>query len=174
MYISPERYEGTCTFTSDVYALGLILVELLSGHHALVPDHHCMTRAKTEIALRNALKSPTAPSFETEDLKVSKEFRELIKKVLIRDHRERITSANLLKSKWFHLHGISSLHDAVRIVRDYVLSSTGSGGTSTNSKNNSEMSCPVNAMYLLSVMETPRHVGPSQSHFLMESPGLSL
>ena len=36
LYISPERYEGTCTFTSDIYALGLILVELLTGHHALV------------------------------------------------------------------------------------------------------------------------------------------
>ena len=133
-----------------------------------------MSPAKTEIALRNALKSPTAPSFETEDLKVSKEFRELIKSVLIRDHRERITSANLLKSKWFHLHGISSLHDAVRIVRDYIVSSTvGSDGNSTNNNTNSEMGCPVNAMYLLSVMETPRHVETSQSHFLM-APSLSL
>ena len=130
-----------------------------------------MSPAKTEIALRNALKSPTAPSFE---LKVSKEFRELIKSVLIRDHRKRITSTNLLKSKWFHLHGISSLHDAVRIVRDYIVSSTaGSGGNSTNNNTNSEMSCPVNAMYLLSVMETPRHVETSQSHFLM-APSLSL
>ena len=149
-----------------------------------------MTAARTEIMLRNALKSPTPPRFETEDLKFTKEFRDLMNKILIRDHRQRITSSKLLKSEWFHIHGISSLHDAVRIVRDYILSgdnlainnSNSSSSGSLSNKNNKKGKgkrkciCPVNPMYILSCSETPRNVQQrSESHFLMvDSPSLNM
>jgi len=111
-----------------------------------------MSPAKTEMMLRNALKSSDPPSLEDEDTELSDEFLKLIKLILLHDHRKRITSADVLKSKWFQLHDISSLHDAVRIVRDYGLSA-----------------CPINPMYLLSLRctETP-------SSNLLQSPTVSL
>jgi len=62
-----------------------------------------MSPAKTEMMLRNALKSSDPPSLEDEDTELSDEFLKLIKLILLHDHRKRIT-------------------DAVRIVRDYGLS----------------------------------------------------
>lgn len=154
MYISPERYEGTCTFASDIYALGLVLVELLTGHHALVPDHENMTPAKTEVMLRKALKSPSGPTVE--DAKLSKEFTNLLQELLVRDHTKRLNAADLLQKKWFAMYDVKSLHDAVRIVRDYALSGDTMKNSSRCNSFSKDASCPVHPMYVLAVPETPR------------------
>lgn len=143
LYLSPERHEGICTTSSDMYGLGLIIAELLSGQHALIPDRSVMSSTpKLHLALQKAFESPYI-TIPFTDAVLSKTAKRLVERLLSRDHEPRTTASELLSSDWFKQHGIQSLSDSKTIVATYA-----STYSPTNEITCDGTNCPIGPMFV--------------------------
>jgi calcium-dependent protein kinase len=95
-YFSPEMIRGEYTEQTDVFSVGIIMYQLLTGVHPFynpgVDDEHSV---KFKISKRD-VEFPI--SYWSH---ISTDAKDLTKKLLIRDPKERITAAEAMKHRWF-------------------------------------------------------------------------
>jgi calcium-dependent protein kinase len=95
-YFSPEMIRGEYTEQTDVFSVGIIMYQLLTGIHPFynpgVDDEHSV---KFKISKRD-VEFPL--SFWSH---ISTDAKDLTRRLLLRDPRERITAAEAMKHRWF-------------------------------------------------------------------------
>ncbi|GJP60540.1 hypothetical protein CLOP_g17783 [Closterium sp. NIES-67] len=95
-YVAPEVVEGSYSFPADIWSAGVVFYVMLAG----VPPFW----ARTEAGVIKAIKEAKA-SFRGDVWRgVSAEAVDLIKKMLTRDTKKRITALGALAHPWFGAH----------------------------------------------------------------------
>ena len=117
LYISPERYDGTCSFPADIFAFGLVLVELLAGAHPVVPERESLSVQQLHLQIHRAMeKDIRVPS----GLEISEEGRTLLHSMLRLNPEQRPNASQILESDWFTKMRIKSLASAVKVVAEFA------------------------------------------------------
>ena len=105
-YFSPEMIKGDYTEQTDVFAVGIIMYQLLTGIHPFyTPGVDDEQSVRFKISKRDAEFPPSFWSF------ISTDAKDLTRRLLIRDPNQRLTAAAALRHKWFQdplkptLHG---------------------------------------------------------------------
>eukprot|EP00357_Protocruzia_adherens_P006319 CAMPEP_0114990346 /NCGR_PEP_ID=MMETSP0216-20121206/10739_1 /TAXON_ID=223996 /ORGANISM="Protocruzia adherens, Strain Boccale" /LENGTH=483 /DNA_ID=CAMNT_0002353499 /DNA_START=1089 /DNA_END=2540 /DNA_ORIENTATION=- len=104
-YIAPEVLDGNYTSACDVWSVGVILYVMLCGY----PPFHGNSTAELFRHIKAANYNFNGRSW----LKVSSSAKDLIKEMLNRNPKNRVTAAKALEHKWFQeakLHGESSIN----------------------------------------------------------------
>ncbi len=95
-YIAPEVLKGSYDEKCDIWSCGVILYTLLSGNLPFYAE-------EDDEVYKKVLKGKYVfPEKEWKD--VSDEAKKLIKKMLEKNPRKRITSLNALKDEWFNIN----------------------------------------------------------------------
>ena len=94
-YVAPEIINGNYGPECDIWSLGVILYTLLVGY----PPFRGENRAEIFKKVRKAKYSLTEKEFKT----VSKEAKDLIKKLLNPDVKKRITAGQAMEEPWFSI-----------------------------------------------------------------------
>lgn len=95
-YFSPEMIRGEYTEQTDVFSVGIIMYQLLTGIHPFyTPGADDEQSVKYKISRRD-VEFPV--SFWSH---ISTDAKDLTRKLLIRDPKERITAAEAMRHRWF-------------------------------------------------------------------------
>lgn len=89
-YMAPERFQGQCDETSDVYSLGITLFELVTRQSAFETD--------SRVELIGAITSGELRSLKEVDTSVPADLAAVISKAMAHDPNERYQSAGMLAS----------------------------------------------------------------------------
>ena len=92
-YVAPEVISGKYGNSCDVWGLGIILYSMLSGHLPFDGDN--------QTNLFNNIKNVPVPFDEKLWGPISEEAKDLVNKMLIKDHKKRITLAEAKEHNWF-------------------------------------------------------------------------
>ncbi|MEO8955362.1 MAG: protein kinase [Ktedonobacteraceae bacterium] len=92
-YMAPEQSNGQNDYRSDIYSLGVILYQMLTGR---VPF---MAESPVAISLKHIQTQPTAPRELNEEIPLSVE--EVIMKAMAKDPNERYQEAQALSSAYW-------------------------------------------------------------------------
>ena len=95
-YIAPEVLKGSYDEKCDIWSCGVILYTLLSGNLPFYAEEDDEVYKKV---LKGKYVFP-----EKEWKEVSDEAKKLIKKMLEKNPRKRITALNALKDEWFNIN----------------------------------------------------------------------
>ena len=87
LFIAPEVYDGATVMKSDVWSLGITLIELAEGEN---PFASCICAAQVMKMVYN----DDPPSLSSE--KWSDEFVDFVKKCLVKDVKERWDASQLM------------------------------------------------------------------------------
>ena len=105
-YFSPEMIRGEYTELTDLFSVGIIMYQLLTGIHPFyTPGMDDETSVRFKISKRD-VEFPT--SFWSH---ISTDAKDLTRRLLMRDPAQRISAAGALKHRWFQdplkptLHG---------------------------------------------------------------------
>lgn len=108
-YFSPEMIRGEYTEQTDVFAVGIIMYQLLTGIHPFyTPGLDDEKSVRYKISRRNVEFPSQYWSL------ISTDAKDLTRRLLLRDPRERLTASAALKHRWFQdplkptLHGNNS------------------------------------------------------------------
>eukprot|EP00499_Haloplacidia_sp_CaronLabIsolate_P012536 CAMPEP_0196782142 /NCGR_PEP_ID=MMETSP1104-20130614/10795_1 /TAXON_ID=33652 /ORGANISM="Cafeteria sp., Strain Caron Lab Isolate" /LENGTH=348 /DNA_ID=CAMNT_0042152373 /DNA_START=21 /DNA_END=1067 /DNA_ORIENTATION=+ len=125
-YMSPERIRGHhYSYSSDIWSLGLVLVELATGEH---PFAECLSPVDMVQTIVES-EPPRLPG------KFSDEFQEFIENCVQGNPEDRLPAEILMASPWLEMHGATSLDAAVANVKAWMdgedaAASGGGGGES--------------------------------------------
>ena len=92
-YTAPEVFEGRTTTASDMWSLGVVLYQMVSGHLPFKQKSKALT-IKDIMANEWLWRSP---EFDN----ISKYCKDLIKKLLQKNPKQRITAEKAMNHKWF-------------------------------------------------------------------------
>ena len=87
MYVAPEVYEGGTVLKSDVWSLGMSIIEMVGGRNPYV--------GLTTKEFKNELLNKRPPSFSSSGW--SDDLVDFVKKCLVKDVNERASVDELLK-----------------------------------------------------------------------------
>lgn len=104
-YMAPEVVLGNYSKEADLWSLGVVVFQLLTGKLPFKHDPKVRGKNASIQVLRNVLHQEieieTSPLFEN----VSQSAKELVKQLLIRDPKKRITVEDALSHPWVKLGG---------------------------------------------------------------------
>ncbi|CAI5463183.1 unnamed protein product [Closterium sp. Yama58-4] len=92
-YVAPEVVEGSYSFPADIWSAGVVLYVMLAG----VPPFWARTEAGVIKAIKEAKASYRGDVWRG----VSAEAVDLLKKMLVRDTKKRLTAQGALAHPWF-------------------------------------------------------------------------
>ena len=105
MYMSPEMIDGNGTYVSDIWSVGVIVYQMLTGkfpfESEVVDDNNksLFERIKNE---------PYNPEY-LKDVECSEDLQDFIKKALQKDVKQRLTVDDALNHPWIKKFSVNSL-----------------------------------------------------------------
>jgi len=93
-YMSPELIDGISVPQSDVWSVGVILYQMLTGKYPFY------TTGDKNNLLDNIKKNPYNTKY-LEEVECSDEIKDLIDKILVKDYNKRLTSEQCIQHPWF-------------------------------------------------------------------------
>ena len=97
-YMAPEHFQGRATFASDLYSIGVMMYEMVTG---VLPFFDLNPSRIEELVAAGRFTPPNL-----KNRKVSKEYSEIIQKAMARDLSQRYRSADDLLSDLRHLRAV--------------------------------------------------------------------
>lgn len=130
-YMSPERFEGVCDAKSDVYALGMVLYELL----ALKPAFH----ATGQLSLLEKIRGTEPIPLTTQDSRIPRDLATIVHKAIEKEPSRRYRSAGhlyddlnrFIDGRPIHARSVSLLEKTIIWSRRNPLAASLSGGLLT-------------------------------------------
>ena len=112
-YMSPERIQSQpYSYASDIWSLGLVLLECSTGRYPYPEDATCIGMAQTII--ESPVPKPPATHF-------SSEFCDLIAQTLQKDPSQRLPPEILITAPWMQMHGgTAGLEAAITNVAGWI------------------------------------------------------
>lgn len=112
-YMSPERIQSQpYSYASDIWSLGLVLLEVSTGRYPYPEDATCIGMAQTII--ESEVPKPPAGHF-------SSEFCDLIAQTLKKDPAQRLPAEILITAPWMQAHGgTTGLETAIANVASWI------------------------------------------------------
>ncbi len=97
-YMAPEHFQGRATFASDLYSIGVMMYEMVTG---VLPFFDLNPSRIEELVAAGRFTPPNL-----KNRKVSKEYSDVIQKAMARDLSQRYRSADDLLSDLKHLRAV--------------------------------------------------------------------
>ena len=114
-YMSPERIRNRpYSFMSDIWSLGLVLMECATGRYPFHEHANCIEVAQTIL-------DADIPELPT---RFSGEFRDFLKQCLHKDPEDRLPAECLFGSPWLRENGAVSPEAATAVVFNWIKSIT--------------------------------------------------
>lgn len=102
-YMAPERFKGVVSTKSDIWSAGVILYTILCG----TPPFYAPTDAEAAKLITQAQISMTGPAWES----ISTNAKNLIKKMLKKEPKERPSAEEILSSDWLISYSRREIND---------------------------------------------------------------
>ena len=93
-YMSPELIDGISVPQSDVWSVGVILYQMLTGKYPFNAS------GERNMLLDNIKKNPYNTKY-LDEVECSDEIKDLIDKILVKDYTKRLTSEECIQHPWF-------------------------------------------------------------------------
>ncbi len=119
-YMSPETIEGNSTILSDVWSVGVILYQMLTGKLPFESNE------KDNSELYNKIKNEDYDRDYLKEIDCSEEARDFIDKSLQKDMNLRLTTQEALNHPWIHKYCVKSIEtglvnkDSIKILLEFA------------------------------------------------------
>ena len=94
-YMAPEMIHGNFVYESDMWSIGVIIYVMVTGKQPF--------RARDKEGVFDKILKGKYDKKSLEKSKCSNELKDLIKKILVKDYKKRISVESALQHKWFSM-----------------------------------------------------------------------
>ena len=121
-YMSPETIDGNSTFQSDIWSVGVIVYQMITGKLPFIGDD----KENNNQTLYHKIKTEDYDEECFEEIECSDEVKDFIHKSLIKDVSLRMTTQEALNHPWIQKFCTKTIdktlvtHETIRILLDFA------------------------------------------------------
>ena len=121
-YMSPETIDGNSTFQSDIWSVGIIVYQMITGKLPFVGDD----KENGNQSLYNKIKNEDYDEECLNEIECSDEVKDFIHKSLVKDVQGRMTTQEGLSHPWIQKFCVKSIdktyinHETIRVLLDFA------------------------------------------------------